>query len=98
MQVLRFNSILVRLKGKSHTQQLPILEASFNSILVRLKGFTETVVILYAILTGRVKTIFMIVVFKAALLSTYSRVNSLGGRRFLTRHGFTRFFTGKWQM
>ena len=51
----------------------------FNSILVRLKGFMKAVVILYAILTGRVKTIFMIVVFKVALLSTYSRVNSLGG-------------------
>ena len=50
-----------------------------NSILVRLKGFMKAVAILYAILTGRVKTIFMIVVFKVALLSTYSRVNSLGG-------------------
>ena len=53
--------------------------ARFNSILVRLKGFMKAVAILYAILTGRVKTIFMIVVFKVALLSTYSRVNSLGG-------------------
>ena len=54
-------------------------EFGFNSILVRLKGFMKTVAILYAILTGRVKTIFMVVVFKVALLSTYSRVNSLGG-------------------
>ena len=54
-------------------------DMGFNSILVRLKGFMKTVAILYAILTGRVKTIFMVVVFKVALLSTYSRVNSLGG-------------------
>ena len=37
--------------------------AGFNSILVRLKGFMKTVTILYAILTVRVKLIFISLIF-----------------------------------
>ena len=69
--------------------------ACFYSRLVRLKGLAKAIVILYAILVGRVKLIIIFGVFKAHLLSTGDHANSLGVRRILTEQGVNDLFTWK---
>ena len=73
-----FDSKLVRLKDNSERASIDSI-IGFDSKLVRLKGFVTAMYILYAILMGRVKSIFRFVVFKVALLSTSGSAKLLGG-------------------
>ena len=86
---MSFDSKLVRLLSRRYRFALSYMfrfqtgsiksRASFDSKLVRLKGFVKAMHILYAILMGRVKSIFRLVVFKVALLSTSGSAKLLGG-------------------
>ena len=74
-----FDSKLVRLKVQNSADTPLTVQLGFDSKLVRLKGFVKAMHILYAILMGRVKLIFRLVVFKVALLSTSGSAKLLGG-------------------
>ena len=78
---MRFNSKLVRLKVNDtrDPNRIHQFRVCFNSKLVRLKGYVKTIIRLYAILMGRVKSSFRNVIFQVNLLSTCSSANSLGG-------------------
>ena len=63
-----FDSKLVRLKGKTRTY-IAVSKQRFDSKLVRLKGSTKTIHLFYRILTGRVKSFLMRLVFRVGLQS-----------------------------